>query len=84
MIKQTYGYTDDYGRGTANKEKWFNTIEEADAFIKTFKKGNGGYAIVGKRFNYTEEAFKRMEAIKAEMSRLTKELRTIKENAEEV
>ena len=42
LVKWTF--TDDYGRPSgAARFEWFDTMEEANEFIATKRKGNGGY-----------------------------------------
>lgn len=69
-----WGYTDDYGYAKeeyANMQ-WFNTIEEAEAFVTQMKRGNGGYFKLWKISEGNYEDYERMNRLYEEYLKLKK------------
>ena len=67
-----WDYTDDYGRAYEDEAtyKWFDSKNEADAWMAEMRKGNGGYFKVFKVAEGDYNKFLRMEELKKELAEL--------------
>ena len=69
-----WDFTDDYGRlwnedGITN---WFETMEEAEAFITVMREGNGGYFKLLKVAEGDYAAYLRIAELRKELAELEK------------
>jgi hypothetical protein len=69
-----WSFTDDYGRACEEDAKleWFDTEENAEAFVNKMKQGNGGYFKLWKIAMGDYHAYKRMIALYEEYLELKK------------
>lgn len=67
-----WGFTNDYGYAKEENAyiEWFDTMEEAEAFVQYKKKGNGGYFCLWKVAEGNTEDFERMEKLYKEYMKL--------------
>jgi hypothetical protein len=70
-----WGFTDDYGRAYPEDAHfdWFETQEQADAFIEKKKQGNGGYFKLWKVAEGDFAKYQLMNELVAEVAKLKKE-----------
>lgn len=70
-----WGFTDDYGRAHPEDASldWFETQEQADAFIEKMRRGNGGYFKVWKVAEGDFAKYLRMHELMVEVAKLKKE-----------
>jgi hypothetical protein len=69
-----WGFTDDYGYAHEERAKmeWFDTMEDAEAFITKMKKGNGGYFKLWKVAEGNYEDYEKMNKLYEEYLELKK------------
>lgn len=60
-----WGFTDDYGRAyeADARMEWFDTPEDAEAFVNKMRQGNGGYFKLWKMAKGDYHAYQRMIAL---------------------
>ena len=70
-----WGFTDDYGRVFIEEAHfdWFETKEQANAFIEKMQKGNGGYFKLWKIAEGDFAKYLRIDELLAEVEHLKKE-----------
>ena len=70
-----WDYTDDYGtpfNGMDGITNWFETMEEAEAFIADMRKSNGGYFKLWKVAEGDYAAYLRIAELRKELAELEK------------
>jgi hypothetical protein len=69
-----WSFTDDYGYADEDRAKvqWFDTIEDAEAFVTKMKRGNGGYFKLWKIAEGNYEEYERMNKLYEEYLALKK------------
>lgn len=69
-----WGFTDDYGRAYEEdaRMEWFDTPEEAEAFVEQKKQGNGGYFKLWKIAAGDYNTYQRMVTLYEEYAKLKK------------
>ena len=69
-----WSYTDEYGYAEENRARfeWFETMEEANAFVANKKERNGGYFKLWKVAEGNFEEYEKMVALRETLKELEK------------